>query len=269
MSSFLFDTPAALMIRKLSGKPLLSYPEEQTTYDINEVSRQWTRFPVCDTQENLSTDFRKTCWLEQKLTSRTTGAGGLDSERKATKNPSAQQSGLDAQEIEGSATSGPQHATKDQVILVSWYGESDPDNPENWSFWKKFSVFFIIEYVSTAVYMSASIYSAAQEEVAHEFNISSTVSSLGLGLYVLGYGVGPMLLSPPSELPSVGRNVPYVVAMTIYVLISVPAALSQNIATLLVLRFIQGSSGLRYSPRAGLLWVMLAVNQTSLMHFIL
>ncbi|KAE8340230.1 major facilitator superfamily domain-containing protein [Aspergillus arachidicola] len=91
--------------------------------------------------------------------------------------------------------------------------------------------------------MSASIYSAAQEEVAHEFNGSSTFSSLGLALYVLGYGVGSMFLSPPSELPSVGRNVPYVVAMTIYVLISIPTALSQDIATLLTLRFFQGFFG--------------------------
>lgn len=91
--------------------------------------------------------------------------------------------------------------------------------------------------------MAASIYSAAQEDIAHKFSVSSMVSSLGLGFYVFGYGVGPMFLSPPSELPSVGRNIPYVAAMVVYVLISIPTALAQNIGGLLVLRFLQGFFG--------------------------
>jgi DHA1 family multidrug resistance protein-like MFS transporter len=91
--------------------------------------------------------------------------------------------------------------------------------------------------------MAASIYSAAQEDIAEKFHVSSMVSSLGLGLYVFGYGAGPMFLSPPSELPSVGRNIPYVVAMIIYVIISIPTALAQNIGGLLFLRFLQGFFG--------------------------
>ncbi|KAL3455187.1 MFS general substrate transporter [Aspergillus heterothallicus] len=130
-----------------------------------------------------------------------------------------------------------------QITIVDWYGPSDPENPHNWSFRKKFWVFFVILYVSVGVYMAASIYSAAQEDIAEKFHVSSMVSSLGLGLYVFGYGAGPMFLSPPSELPSVGRNIPYVVAMIIYVIISIPTALAQNIGGLLFLRFLQGFFG--------------------------
>ncbi|KAE8137115.1 major facilitator superfamily domain-containing protein [Aspergillus pseudotamarii] len=130
-----------------------------------------------------------------------------------------------------------------KYVMVDWYGATDPANPLNWPKRKKFVVYFIILYISVAVYMSGSIYSAAQSEVDEAFGVSATVSSLGLGLYVLGYGVGPMFWSPLSEIPAVGRNIPYLASLTLFVLISIPTALAPNIASLLVLRFLQGFFG--------------------------
>ena len=73
--------------------------------------------------------------------------------------------------------------------------------------------------------------------------MSAQVASLGLSLYVLAYGLGPLLFSPLSEIPSIGRNPPYVTTFAIFVILLVPAALSKNVAGFMVLRFLTGFFG--------------------------
>lgn len=50
-----------------------------------------------------------------------------------------------------------------------------------------------------AVYLGSSVYSPAIPHVMEIFGVGETAGSLGLSLYVLGYGIGPMLFSPLSE----------------------------------------------------------------------
>ena len=63
---------------------------------------------------------------------------------------------------------------------------------------------------------------------------------LGLALYVLGYGTGCLLLSPLSEIPSIGRNPPYAISGLLFIILCVPGALVQNYPGLMVLRFLIG-----------------------------
>ena len=76
-----------------------------------------------------------------------------------------------------------------------------------------------------------------------EFHVSQLTATFGTALCVLGYAVGPMLWSPLSEVPSIGRNNIYLVTLTIYILFQFPIALAQNIETLLVFRFLTGFVG--------------------------
>ena len=57
------------------------------------------------------------------------------------------------------------------------------------------------------------------------------------------YGTGPLLFSPLSELPVIGRNPVYIVTMFLFVIISIPTAVPHNYAGLMVLRFLQGFFG--------------------------
>jgi DHA1 family multidrug resistance protein-like MFS transporter len=75
------------------------------------------------------------------------------------------------------------------------------------------------------------------------FGVGEFKAALGLALYVLGYGLGPLILSPMSEIPAFGRNVPYVVTFAIYVILTVPTSLVDNLGGLLVLRFLLGFFG--------------------------
>lgn len=52
-----------------------------------------------------------------------------------------------------------------------------------------------------------------------------------------------MLFSPLSEIPIVGRNIPYLITFGLFVILCVPTALVNNFAGLLVLRFLQGFFG--------------------------
>ncbi|KAI9703915.1 MAG: hypothetical protein M1820_005697 [Bogoriella megaspora] len=133
--------------------------------------------------------------------------------------------------------------TKDGVTLVDWYTTDDPDNPQNWSSLKKVYVCVLIFLYTFAVYSSSAIYTSAQEQVMERFDISYSRASLILSLYVIGYGVGPLLFSPLSEVPLFGRNAPYMVSFALFVILALPTALIDNYAGLLVLRFLTGFMG--------------------------
>ncbi|KAK1961213.1 major facilitator superfamily transporter [Colletotrichum sublineola] len=133
--------------------------------------------------------------------------------------------------------------TKDGAILVDWYFSDDAENPQNWSNAKRGLITVIICVYTFVVYMSSAIYVPSIEGVIHEFGIDMTEASLGLALFVLGYGIGPLLFSPLSEIPRIGRNPIYIVTMLLFVIVSIPAPLVDNYAGLMVLRFLQGLFG--------------------------
>ncbi|WEW56584.1 hypothetical protein PRK78_002031 [Emydomyces testavorans] len=133
--------------------------------------------------------------------------------------------------------------TPDDDILVDWYSIHDPENPQNWSKWKKAFVSLQIYVYTTAVYMGSAIYTSSIPDIEKLFGVSPTTASLGLSLYVLGYGVGPMFFAPLSEVPCIGRNPPYIITFVIFVILCVPTALVDNFGGLLALRFLQGFFG--------------------------
>ncbi|KAI6851656.1 MFS general substrate transporter [Hortaea werneckii] len=128
-------------------------------------------------------------------------------------------------------------------ILVDWYTTTDPANPQNWSLTKKSLVSLQICLYTLAVYMGSAIYTPAIGGVMAEFHVGEETALLGLSLYVLAYGIGPLIFSPLSEIPRVGRNPAYMVTMGIFVILLVPSGVVQNFAGLMVLRFLQGFFG--------------------------
>ena len=62
-------------------------------------------------------------------------------------------------------------------------------------------------------------------------------------LFISADGMGPLIWAPLSEIPAFGRNIPYLSTFFIFVVISVPTALVDNYAGLIILRFLQGFFG--------------------------
>ncbi|GME46022.1 Benomyl methotrexate resistance protein [Neofusicoccum parvum] len=131
----------------------------------------------------------------------------------------------------------------DGTTLVDWYTTDDPDNPQNWSSKKKGFVAAQIYFYTLAVYMGSAIYAPSEEGVMHEFGVSINAAALGLSMYVLAYGIGPLLWAPLSEVPFIGRNPPYILTFAIFVILLVPTALVDNFPGLIVLRFLLGFFG--------------------------
>ncbi|KAL4938791.1 hypothetical protein BDV06DRAFT_214830 [Aspergillus oleicola] len=129
------------------------------------------------------------------------------------------------------------------IVVVGWYGPDDPDNPYNWSFGKKLWVALILFAYNFSVYIGSSMYTAGTPEIIENYGVSNIVASLGLSMYVFGYGIGPLLFSPLSEIPAVGRTLPYITTYIIFVILCVPMSLVDNIGGILVLRFLLGFFG--------------------------
>ncbi|KAH8649562.1 major facilitator superfamily domain-containing protein [Ilyonectria robusta] len=133
--------------------------------------------------------------------------------------------------------------TKDGAILVDWYYSDDSDNPQNWTNNKRLGISLIICLYTFVVYTSSAIYTSSTEGVMRTFGVSQLKATLGLSIYVLGYGIGPLVFSPLSEIPRIGRNPVYIVTMFLFVIISIPTALVDNYPGLIVLRFLPGFFG--------------------------
>lgn len=79
--------------------------------------------------------------------------------------------------------------------------------------------------------------------VMQEFGVSQVAAVLGLCLFVAGYGIGPMLWAPMSEIPYIGRNPVYLGTLAVFVALQAPTALASNFGMLLAFRFLTGFFG--------------------------
>lgn len=151
------------------------------------------------------------------------------------------------QEQDQDGSSEVQEGEKDSVqdnandpFLVDFIGDEDPSKPWNWPFGKRAFVMFELMLLTCINYMGSSIYTPGQEEIQHDFKVGHVVGTLNLSMYVLGYGIGPIIFSPLSEVSTIGRMPLYIVTFLLFTALQVGCALVQNIAGLVILRFITG-----------------------------
>lgn len=135
-----------------------------------------------------------------------------------------------------SSTSSYDEKPTNNNIIVTWDGEDDPENPRIGPFTKNFFI-FEISFLTLAVYMGSAIYTPGVYEIQEALGVSEIVATLPLTLFVTGYGLGPMVFAPMSEIATVGRAYIYVVSLVISMILQIPTALAENIASLCVLRF--------------------------------
>ena len=83
--------------------------------------------------------------------------------------------------------------TPEGIILIDWYTSDDKANPQNWSSKKKATAALIINLYTFGVYSCSSIITPAHGEIMERFNVSYAEASLGLSMYVIGYGIGPLV----------------------------------------------------------------------------
>ena len=130
--------------------------------------------------------------------------------------------------------------TKKDPFLVTFNGEDDPLMPYNWSTNKKALIIIQTMLLTCVNYMGSSIYTPGQLEIQNEFHVGHVVGTLNLSLYVLGYGLGPIVFSPLTEISSIGRLPVYMITFFLFTMLQIGCALAPNFAGLVILRFITG-----------------------------
>ncbi|KAF8865556.1 MFS general substrate transporter [Acephala macrosclerotiorum] len=171
----------------------------------------------------------------------------LISRNKLLKYPDELDSSLWRQFIQGESVSDAEKGSSDEVEkyahLVTWQGPDDPENPQNWSSNRKLLVTSQICILNFAVYVGSAIYTPGEASIMKEFGVGETAATLGLSLFVLGYGLGPMLFSPMSEMPQIGRSGIYFYTLLAFVLLQLPTGYAINMPMFLTFRFLTGFFG--------------------------
>jgi hypothetical protein len=116
----------------------------------------------------------------------------------------------------------------------------DPENPKNWSKAYKWWCTMCVAITCFVVAFNSAVVTADLDGVSETFGVSEEVSLLTITLFVVGFGVGPMVFAPASEIW--GRRPVYAVTLALAVIFTIPGAVAHNIGTLLVTRFIAGVS---------------------------
>ncbi|KAK6597974.1 MFS multidrug transporter [Botrytis cinerea] len=115
--------------------------------------------------------------------------------------------------------------------LITWDGPDDPENPMNWNTKKKWIITVILGLMTFVVTFASSVFSTATIVVAELYDVSEEVAVLGTSLFVLGFGVGPLIWGPGSEL--FGRKVPLFFGYACFAIFQIPVAVAQNLATIM------------------------------------
>lgn len=131
----------------------------------------------------------------------------------------------------------PAHGTEKDYKLVT-FTPNDPENPKNWSKAYKWYCTMVVAITCFVVAFASSVITADLKGVEETFNVSEEVALLTITVFVVGFGVGPLMFAPLSEV--YGRRVIYGSTLLIAVVFIIPEAVAKNIGTLIVCRAIDG-----------------------------
>lgn len=95
----------------------------------------------------------------------------------------------------------PKQATGAEV-LIDFDGKDDPYRPMNWPFKKKVITTVLYGFTTCWVTFASAIYTAGVGQIAEEFHVSMATSTTGISMVVFGFGLGPLLWAPLSEVCS-------------------------------------------------------------------
>ncbi|PRT54565.1 hypothetical protein B9G98_02185 [Wickerhamiella sorbophila] len=123
-------------------------------------------------------------------------------------------------------------------LRIVTFVDEDEDDPRRMSFVRKWVITVILGLVCFGVAFCSAVVTGDIKGPRDYFHVSTEVIILTVTLFVVGFGVGPLVFAPASE--EFGRQIVYIVTFGFAVLFVIPCALARNIGTLLVCRLIDG-----------------------------
>jgi len=139
----------------------------------------------------------------------------------------------------GQETLSIQEEASEDANIVSWDGESDPENPMNWPSWRRWVLINLVGFITLMAGLSSSMFAPGVPALMVEFHSdNSTLASFVVTVFVLGFATGPLLFAPLSEL--YGRTIVQHTGCIGFVIFSIACALSTSLNMLIGMRLLQG-----------------------------
>ncbi|PPQ94235.1 hypothetical protein CVT25_006661 [Psilocybe cyanescens] len=241
------DSTVGLFINAISRGHFLPFPDQRPGWrlpanlQLSKAISSSSDTIVMEKRESTVAEFQSEDILKETPDSTRTSTDGLQFPESNRKSLSSVEKGGASVRVDMSREDTIEEAVSGTI--VDWYDETDQDNPQNWSLNKRIFVLGLVSLLTFSVYIGSAIYTPSIPGIIEHFNVSKTTATLGLSLYVIGYGVGPLIFSPLSEVPSIGRTPVYMATLLIFVLLQLPTIYAPNIQTLLAMRFFAGFFG--------------------------
>jgi hypothetical protein len=123
--------------------------------------------------------------------------------------------------------------------VVSWESPTDPENPINWRFRKRWTLIVLVSSLAFLAGLSSSFFAPSVPALMREFNSTNqTLASFVVTVFVLGLAAGPLAFGPLSEL--YGRLIVQHVGNLGFIAFTIACALATNLNMMIGFRFLQG-----------------------------
>ncbi|KDR73178.1 hypothetical protein GALMADRAFT_228304 [Galerina marginata CBS 339.88] len=127
--------------------------------------------------------------------------------------------------------------TKEGYKIVT-FERGHGDDPREWSIGKKWYLTGTTATLCLSVAIGSSIITGDMIGPTKTLHTQQEITDLTVTCFVMGFGIGPLFMAPLSEV--FGRKPIYCASMFLYFIFTLPSALAQNAATLVVGRMLAG-----------------------------
>lgn len=83
------------------------------------------------------------------------------------------------------------------AIVVDFVDPNDPDMPRNWPALVKFVAMISVLLLNFSFYVASALYTPSISRIREEFGATAAEGTLGLSLFVIAYGIGPLIVRIP------------------------------------------------------------------------
>lgn len=133
------------------------------------------------------------------------------------------------------------HTKTSSDVIVDFDGPDDPYRPLNWPHKKKVITTALYGLTTMGATWASAVYSPGVRQIAEDFHVSQEVATLGVSFLLFGFGVGPLIWAPLSEV--YGRKLAVLVPYAIGICFTFGTATAKDIQTVLITRFFAGFFG--------------------------
>lgn len=142
----------------------------------------------------------------------------------------------------------PGAGTEEDPYIVYWL-DSDPRNPMTFPEYYKWCITLSMALATLSVSLTSSAFSSGIAYILQDFGGSQEVATLSISLFVLVFAIGPLFWAPLSEL--YGRQRLFAITFGLFTVFNAGVCGSQNLWTVIILRFFAGSFGSSPLTNAG------------------